>query len=199
MGDWRGLAVDGNGDLWHAGRWTAGLITFVSDPVEWFERNGRAFAIAFGDPYPLPANDEGFTNEPVFKVNAEGDSVHLTGVAVCPDGRVWFSSSGPDNGPGHTVAVWRGRSFQTFSAASLGLPAAAVRDVECLPDGRLVLATYHQGMVLHDPRTGASRAIRAGDGIPHDTILALEVDRMVSPPTLHVATAGGAAALRVLP
>ena len=34
-----------------------------------------------------------------------GDSVHLTGVAVCPDGRVWFSSRGPQSGTSDTVAV----------------------------------------------------------------------------------------------
>jgi hypothetical protein len=196
MGDWAGLDVDANGDLWHAGRWTAGLISWVPDPVEWFERSGRAFAIAFGDPYPQAPNAEGFVNEPVFKVAAEGDSVHLTGVAVCPDGRVWFSSSGPESGTGDTVAVWKGRSFDTFPASALGLGGAAVRDVVCLPDGRLAVAGFHSGVVLYDPRTGASRAL---DGLPSGTILDLEVDRMISPPALHVSTAAGAAVLRVLP
>jgi hypothetical protein len=195
MGDWAGLDVDARGDLWHAGRWTAGLITWVPDPVEWFERNGRAFAIAFGDPYPMPANAEGFTNEPVFKVAAEGHSVHLTGVAVCPDGRVWFSSSGPDTGNGDTVAVWKGRSFDTFPAVRFGL-GGSVRDVVCLPDGRVALAGFHSGVVLHDPRTGGSTPV---PGLPSGTILDLEVDRMVSPPALHVATDAGAAVLRVLP
>jgi hypothetical protein len=196
MGDWAGLDVDADGNLWHAGRWTAGLITWVPDPGEWFARNGAAFALAFGDPYPMAPNAEGFTNEPVFKVAREGDSVHLTGVAVCPDGRVWFSSSGPDNGPGHTVAVWKGRSFDTFPASRFGLGGGAVRDVVCLPDGRVALAGQHSGVVLHDPRTGASTAV---PGLPSATILDLEVDRMVSPPALHVATSAGAAVLRVLP
>lgn len=196
MGDWRGLAVDASGDLWHAGRWTAGLITWDADPVRWFERSGAAFEIAFGDPYPTPPNEEGFTNEPVFAVEREGDSVHLTGVAVCPDGRVWFSSSGPDGGIANTVAVWKGRSFDTFRAESLGLGESAVRDLECLPDGRLVIAGFGPGAVLHDPRTGASKPL---DGLPGGAIQDLEVDRMVNPPALHVATAGGAAVLRVLP
>jgi hypothetical protein len=196
MGDWAGLDVDANGDLWHAGRWTAGLISWVPDNVEWFERNGRAFAIAFGDPYPTAPNAEGFTNEPVFKVAAEGHSVHLTGVAVCPDGRVWFSSSGPQSGNGDTVAVWKGRSFETFPASRLGLGGASVRDVVCLPDGRVALAGLHSGVVLHDPRTGVSKQL---EGLPSGTVLDLEVDRMVVPPALHVATDAGAAVLRVLP
>ncbi len=199
MGDWHALAIDANGDLWHGGRWTAGLIGWDADPVDWFERNGSAFKIAFGDPYPLSPNDQGFQNEPVFKVSAEGDSIWLTGVAVCPDGRVWFSSRGPQSGTSHTVAVWKGRSFDTFSAASLGLGESAVADIACLPDGRVVLAGPGSGLVIHDPVSGTSKAVRAGSGIPSDDVVAIEVDRMVSPPELHVATGGGAAVLRVLP
>lgn len=196
MGDWAGLDVDGRGDLWHAGRWTAGLITWAASPVEWVARNGRAFAQAFGDPYPTAPNAEGFRNEPVFPVAREGDSPHLTGVAVCPDGRVWFSSSGPSSGTGDTVAVWNGRSFRTFAAAALGLGGSAVKDLACLPDGRVVLASPTSGAVVFDPARNASKPV---PGLPGGRVLDLEVDRMVSPPTLHVATDGGAAALRVLP
>jgi hypothetical protein len=197
MGDWHGIAIDANGDLWHAGRWTAGLIGWDPDPLSWFQRNGKAFKAAFGDPYPGPPNDEGFEGEPVFKVAAEGDSVYLSGVAVCPDGRVWFSSYG--NATGKTVAVWKGRSFDTWDARSLGLPESGVVAIACLPDGRVVLAGARSGLVLHDPASRTSKAIRAGQGIPSDEVLALEVDGTISPPSLHVATAGGAAILRVLP
>ncbi len=200
MGDWRGLAIAANGDLWHAGKWTAGLITWVDDPARWFERNGQAFAAAFGDPYPLAPDAEGFTNEPVFKVVAEGDPVHLSGTAVCPDGRVWFSSSGPESGTTHTLAAWNGRRFETYDPTALGLAGRAVAEVACLPDGRLALAAMGGGgVLLWNPQSGASRRIGTADGLPDDMVLALEVDRMVSPPALHVATAGGAAVLRLLP
>ena len=199
MGGWYGIAIDAAGDLWHAGRWTAGAITWDPDPIHWVERNGKAFKQAFGDPYPEAPNDEGFTNEPVFKVNAEGDSVYLSGVAVCPDGRVWFSSHGPQNGTAHTVAVWKGRSFDTFDATALGLGGHDVNAIACLPDGRVVLGGATSGVSIYDPATGKSVAIRAGSLIPDDRILALEVDRMVAPFGLHVATAGGAAILRVMP
>jgi hypothetical protein len=196
MGDWAGLDVDGHGDLWHAGRWTAGLITWSPDPLVWVGRNGRAFALAFGDPYPLAPNAAGFVNEPVFRVAREGDSPHLTGVAVCPDGRVWFSSSGPSSGTGHTVAVWDGHAFTSFAATDLGLREAAVKDVVCLPDGRVVLGGYRTGAVVHDPATRTSKVL---PGLPGSAVWDLEVDRMVKPPALHVATDGGAAALRMLP
>jgi hypothetical protein len=195
IGDWAGVAIDGDGDLWHAGRWTAGLITWDASPADWFGRFGRAFKLAFGDPYPQAPDASGFRNEPVFPVAREGDSVHLTGVAVCPDGRVWFSSSGPQSGTSDTVAVWNGASFRTYSPTSLGLASRAVRDVACLPDGRVVLAGG-SAVVLHDPAKGTSSAL---GGLPGGNVNRVEVDRMVSPPTLYVSTDGGATAIRQLP
>ncbi|HET6436807.1 MAG TPA: WD40 repeat domain-containing protein [Anaeromyxobacter sp.] len=195
MGDWRGLALDASGNLWHAGRWTAGLITFDPDPVDWFSRNGAAFAVAFGDPYGGP----GVGTPPVFPVAKEGHSVYLTGVAVCPDGRVWFGSSGPDDGLTTTLAVYDGSSFTYLAASQVGLPETTIRDLVCLPDGRLAIASFHSGLVLYDPATGSSTAIRAGPLIPSDGIESLDLDTMPDPPTLHVATDRGAAALRVLP
>ncbi len=197
MGDWRGLALDANGDLWHAGRWTAGLIGWDPDPVNWFARNGAAFKAAFGNPYFGP----GSGSPPVFPVAKEGHSVYLTGVTVCPDGRVWFGSQGPDDGVEATIAVFdpQAHSFAYYTAGQVGLPERTVRDLVCLPDGRLAIASFYSGMVLFDPATSTSTPIRAGGLIPSDQILSLELDTMPSPPTLHVATAGGAAAIRVFP
>jgi hypothetical protein len=200
MGDWLGLDIDAEGRLWHAGKWTAGRITWVSDPLLWHTRGGASFDAAFGDPYLGP----GTGNEPVFEVAQEGDPVHLTAVSVCPDGRVWFASRGASSGPaqaaGLAVAVWDRTRFRTYTPGQLGLGEAEVRDLVCLPDGRVVLAGFTTGLSVFDPATGRSTPIRASGGlIPSDRVLQLEVDRMPVPPTLHVATSGGAAALRVLP
>jgi hypothetical protein len=200
MGDWLGLDVDREGRLWHAGKWTAGRITWASEPATWVARNGAAFDAAFGDPYHGP----GTGNEPVFEVAQEGDPVQLTGVSVCPDGRVWFASKGVASGPaaaaGLAVAVWEGTRFLTYTAGQLGLAETAVKDLVCLPDGRVVLAGFTTGLSVFDPASGRSTSIRASGGlIPSDHIVQLEVDRMPIPATLHVSTAGGAAALRVVP
>ncbi len=199
MGGWEGLALAADGQLWHAGHWAAGRVSWDPDPLRWWQRGGAAFTAGFGDPYPTPPNDEGYQGEPVFKVEQEGDFVRLSGVAVCPDGKVWFSSWGPQNGTTHTVGVWTGRRFDTWDATSLGLGTSAVQDIACLPDGRVVLASRSAGLVLYDPATQTSKGIRAGQGIPSDQVIRLEVDRMTDPPSLNVATAGGAAVLRVLP
>jgi hypothetical protein len=195
MGEWRGLAVDANGDLWHAGKWSAGLITWDQSPLEWWQRHGGAYKHAFGDPY----YPDGSGIPPVFRVANEGHVVALTSVTVCPDGKAWFGSSGVSDGVGETVASFDGSAFAYYGAQGMGLGEASVRDLVCLPDGRLVLGGFSTGLAIYDPATGTSKHIRAGGGIPDDRITALELDRMASPPTLHVSTAGGAAALRILP
>ncbi len=200
MGDWHGLAIDANGSLWHAGKWTAGRITWVADPHLWVLRNGAAFDVAFGDPYYGPGDG----NVPVFEVAAEGHEPRMTGVAVCPDGRVWFSSQGAEDGPaaanGDILAAWDGKGFTYYTGPQIGLAEAQARDVACLPDGRVVVAGFTTGLTLFDPAKGTSTPIRASGGlIPSDAVRAIEVDRLVTPPTLEVATDGGAAALRVLP
>ena len=55
------------------------------------------------------------------------------------------------------------------------------------------------GLVVWDPVSGKRTQIRSGNGIPSDQVYRLELDRMVDPPALHVATAGGAAVIRVFP
>jgi len=200
IGDWLGLAIDDQGRLWHAGKWTAGRITWTSDPHTWVDRNGAAFDAAFGDPY-VPG---GAGTPPVFEVASEGHEPRLTGVAWCKDGTTWFTTKGPEDGPsaarGDAVAVWDGKAFAYFTGPAVGIPESRVRDVACLPDGRLVFAGFTTGLSVFDPAARASTPIRAQGGlIPSDNVQSIEVDRMVDPPTLHVATDAGAAALRQLP
>jgi hypothetical protein len=192
-GDWRGLWLDGSGNLWHAGQYTAGLVTWDSDPVQWWERWGAAFLQSFGDPYVFggPAG-----TEPVFKVPLEGDDVNLTAVSVCPDGRVWFGSYGP-TGVTDTVAVWSGSAgFKTYDAKQLGLSDRAVQDLVCLPDGRLVLVGVASGAIVWNPATGASKQLA---GLPGSRVNRLTLDTTVSPWQLLVSTDGGAAVLRSIP
>ncbi|ABS26600.1 hypothetical protein [Anaeromyxobacter sp. Fw109-5] len=202
VGDWLGLTVDDEGRLWHAGKWTAGRITWVDDALQWHKRYGAAFDASFGDPWM----DGARTSPPVFDVTESGDPVYLTAVTVCPDGRVWFGSRGPTSGDAaarrDAVAVWDEATerFTYFTAAQVGLSGAGVGGLACLPDGRLAVAGYTTGLTLFDPATGTSTPIRAASGlIPSDRVSRLEVDRMVVPPALHVATPAGAAVLRDLP
>lgn len=201
MGDWRGLALSPDGHLWTAGKWTAGKIAWHESLRTWFSRGGDlAFLEAFGDPYPLPPDGNGFINEPVFRPPEEGDPVHLSAVTVAPDGRVWFASDpGTSADPAYGVAVWDGKRFEHFSPSALGLSQSAVIDLVALPDGRLVLAAPDTGLVLYDPATGAHQALRGSQYLADDHVRRLELDLMVQPPALHVSTDSGASVIRVFP
>jgi hypothetical protein len=201
MGDWRGLAIAGDGDLWTAGKWTAGKIKWDASLTAWYSRGGASFAAAFGDPYPLPPNENGYINEPVFRPPEEGDPVSLSAVTVAADGRVWFAS-GPTNSvdPAYGLAVWDGLKFTTFDpVADLGLAERSIADLVALPDGRLAIASPNSGVTLWNPATNERRALKAPEYLADNHVRRLELDRMVDPPALHVSTYSGAAIIRQLP
>ena len=203
LGDWRGLALSADGNLWVGGRWTGGSIRWTPKLTDWLNRKGEdIYAVAFGDPYIAgKCNSEGFCNQPVFMVPQEGDIVSVQSVAVTPDGRVWFASgrTTTQDVP-RGVAVWDNHNFHYLDPVNdLGMAENDIRDMAALPDGRLVFAGATTGLTFWDPKTGAHASLRGASVLPDDHVLRLEVDAMVSPITLHVATAGGAAALRKLP
>jgi hypothetical protein len=194
IGDWRGMWLAPDGDLWVAGKWTAGKIRWTQQLSQWHARLGAdTFAVAFGDPYD-PATGR---NPPVFRPPREGDPVELSAVTVAKDGTVWFAS-GPQNTAtrNYGIASWDGKAFRYFDPVrDAGLPDANVRDLVALPDGRLAVASF-SSVVLWDPAVSRHTTVA---GLPKGAILRLQLDRQVSPPSLHVAAEQGAAALRVLP
>jgi hypothetical protein len=88
--------------------------------------------------------------------------------------------------------------FDYLSPASFGMNDN-VRDMVALPDGRLALGGDNTGLWLLTPSTLAVARVTAGQGIPGNRVLRLELDTMVDPPALHVATDQGGATLRKLP
>jgi hypothetical protein len=204
MGDWYGLALAADGELWVAGRWTAGEIRWDANLFDWVERGGdAAFKYAFGDPYPTAPNAEGFINQPVFQVPLEGDPISSSAVSVCPDGRVWFAS-GPtydlSTSPAYGIAVFDGHSFTYFDPVhDAGLGEQNVADLICMPDGRIVVAGRTTGLSIWNPATGTHAAMNGASWLPSDQVMRLELDRMVAPPALHVSTYAGGATLRQLP
>ncbi len=201
LGDWKGLALSPDGNLWVGGRWTAGQILWTPDLSAWLSRPGnQIFKVAFGDPYPGPCGSD-YCNQPVFMVPAEGDVISLQAVAVGTDGRVWFASGRTTSADApRGLAAWTGQSFEYFDPQrDVGMAESDISDMVALPDGRLALSGPSTGVVLWNPQTRAHVALRAGADLPDDHVLRLKLDRMVQPPTLYVATWGGVAALRKLP
>ena len=218
LGDWRALALDSVGDLWVGGRWAAGSIYYLADNTNWYNNprsstpGDNAFKFAFGDPYTSYC-EPGY-GRPVFCTPLEGDFVNLSAVAVTKDpltgqDKVWYSSGIIYNDVGdvnYGVASFVARpavnqQMWTYynPVSDLGMSEMNVRDMLALPDGRLVLAGPTTGLTVWDPVKNTHHQIRGGQGIPSDNVLRLELDTMVKPWALHVATDAGAAVLRVLP
>jgi hypothetical protein len=191
IGWWKGLALAPDGGVWHAGRWAAGKIRFTPTLHDWEFRAGHeAFEQAFGDA-GVP---------PVFPVAVEGDVVSLKAVSVAGDGTAWFGSgnntgAGADS-PRGIASFSVAKGFTYYSYDEVGLGEQDVEDLVALPDGRVVFGGPNTGIVLFDPATGKHAAI---DGLPDGRVVQMELDTMVNPPALHVATRGGATVIRVFP
>jgi hypothetical protein len=202
LGDWRGLGLDAKGDLWVGGRWAAGRIRYAQSNADWYNTpraDGPAITPAFGDGYT--GGNCGSTAAPVFCPPLEGDPVNISATTVTPDGTIWFSSGTlfhDSRDVPYGIASFT-THFTYFSPSQAGMSEAHVRDMLALPDGRLVIAGLSTGLVFWNPTTGKSVQLHAGQGIPSDTIFRMELDGMVTPPVLHVATANGAASIRVFP
>jgi hypothetical protein len=129
--------------------------------------------------------------------------VNISAVTVAKDGKVWFASGTIFNEPGdvpYGIASLDGHHLTYFDPIrDVGLPESHVRDMLALPDGRLVVAGLNSGLVIWDPITGRHTRLAAGAALPDDRAMRIELDTMVDPPALHVATRGGATVLRVLP
>src|SRR5207237_9908652 len=140
LGDWKGLALSTDGNLWVGGRWTGGQIRWTSDLRPWVNRPGNEiFSFAFGDPYKGPCGSAS-CNQPVFMVPAEGDVISVEAVAVATDGRGWFASgrtTGYDAPRGFSVRD--GKSFRYYDPRHVvGMEESDGRDMVAMPSVRLV-------------------------------------------------------------
>jgi hypothetical protein len=109
------------------------------------------------------------------------------GLALSKDGNLWVGGR------------WNARNFRYYDpVADAGMADADVSDMLALPDGRLALGG-RGGLVLWDPKTATHSTLRGPQYLPNDHVLRIELDQMVDPPALHIATWGGAASIRRLP
>ncbi len=222
MGEWKGLAIAPDGDLWVGGKWSAGKIIYTPLAAElkpdgtpnpegktgWFQRTGeQAYSFHFGDrwcgsagmvkkwngsAWEMSSCEPNRGNPPVFMPPMEGDEVSINAVTVTPDGKSWWSS------PRYGIASFDGKSFTYYPVSQTGA-SGTIADMVALLDGRLAIGTQGGGVTLWNPATGASASLRAGKGLADNAVNRMELDKMVDPPVLHVSTATGASAIRVFP
>ena len=230
MGEWRGLAIAPDGDLWVGGKWSAGKIIYTPLNAElkadgtptaegktgWYQRGGDAFRYSLGFQFCgtsgqrkewqdgtgwVPASCSPYSGTPpVFWPPEPGDPVSISAVAVTPDGTSWWASGPFGADPAYGLASFDGHTFTYYDPiGNAGMSEYNVVDMVALPDGRLVLASEGTGLTFWNPAKKTHTSLRAGKDLPDDHIVSLELDTMVDPPALHVATRGGVAVLRVLP
>ena len=201
MGDWLGLDLDAEGRLWTAGKWTAGPDHLVGRPRSVGRSERRRVRRGLRRSVPRPGQRQ--------RAGVRGGAGRRPrpphrrlGVPGRP--RLVREPRSGDRPGGGGRARGRGVGSDPVPDLHRGCRSGSARARSgicvCLPDGRLVVAGFSTGLSVFDPASGAATPIRASGGlIPSDRILQLELDRMTVPATLHVATAGGAAAIRVVP
>jgi hypothetical protein len=174
QGEQFGLFVLPSGELWTAGAYGVGLQTWNADPHGWVDAPFRyAFTL--------------FTPDHALDV-AAGYREDNRGVAVTPDGTVWFASF--DRGlwswnpaSGHYGAV-RGWSAP-------GLPSAQLLDLAADPDGTLWIVAFDGTLVRFDP---ARASAQSWGGI--SDARRVWVDRSVTPRAVYVSRGSGLAIIR---
>ena len=177
LGENYGLALDGNGDLWMAGGFGAGLFPF--NPVPHFKWVDGHYKYAF----TLYTDDHGLQTVKTYREWERG-------AGVTPDGNVWFaglnyglSSWNPNTANGDYARLKR------WSAP--GLPETGLTDLQADPDGTLWLATDGGQLVRFDPAKGVATVWPGINGVRR-----INLDATVTPRALYVSTDGGLVVIR---
>jgi hypothetical protein len=181
QGNWRGLALDADGDLLVAGAFMFGLWTWVPDPLDWLDdvnhfKDGIAYrALLSGVPCDQDKREDHY------------------GVAVSADGRFWFATLG------HGLLAWdparSGAPSQQFGAGE-GLPELTLTDVVSGAGGKLWVATSDRGLVHFDPAIGrAIGTLTRSQGLPSDDIQRLSQVTWLGGSHIVIATDAGVAVL----
>ncbi len=190
FGDWYGLTLAPDGRLWMGGLTTAGAIGFKDALQDWVQ----SWA-------PVNPFVPGFEWPPVFVPPVEGDPVNIRGVAVTPDGTVWFASGEAENwrGPTYGIAAYDGRHFTYFDPTKLGAIDYNILELQALADGRLVFGFPNSGLLVWTPGDAKGHRVTQRDGLPGERIGRMSQDRMHDPPLLMVPTDNGLAIFRDVP
>ena len=160
FGDWYGLTIAGDGRLWMGGLTSAGALAFKEKLADWVQswEPVNPFSPAFEWP-------------PVFQPSSMGDPVNIRGVAVTPDGVVWFVSGEVENwrGPTYGIAAYEETctgtgsnrhcksSLSHFDPTALGAAEYNILEVQALADGRLVFGFPNSGLLVWEPGEAKGR------------------------------------------
>ena len=201
FGDWFGLTMADDGRLWMGGLTNGGAIRYQEKLSDWIQSW-----------WPVNPFWPSWEYPPIFQVPVEGDPVNIRGVAVTPDGVVWFASGEVESwrGPTYGLASWTEErnppatrppngKVEYFDPVKLGALEYNILELQALADGRLVLGFPTTGLLVWTPGDVHGHRLTVLDGLPGEQIHRLSIDKMHSPPILFVPTDGGLAAFRQIP
>jgi hypothetical protein len=173
MGEQYGLFVLPDGKLWTAGAYGVGDQNWNPDPPSWVQGSFQYALTLFTDSHDLNVVD--------------GYREDNRGVAVTPDGTVWFAtlrqglvSWNPASGTYSTVKRW----------SAPGLDGQWFLDLAADPDGTLWLVTFDGQLLRFDPATAAVRTVSDVSNVNR-----VWVDATVTPRAVYVSMAGGLAVI----
>jgi hypothetical protein len=174
IGEWYGLAIQANGELWTAGRYGAGSQRWYPDPKTWVRGH---FHYSFTT----------YTADHKLDVPA-GYREDERGVSVAPDGTVWLASSrfGVSSWPSAT-SHGDYASIKHWTIAGVAHALDVIADL----DNTLWLISGSGALIHFDPATSTATPLSGVSGARR-----LYLDTMQSPRVLYVATSSGVAVVR---
>jgi hypothetical protein len=188
LGEFYGIAVDGSGNCWMAGRYGVGLQPWnpkpnggpLSDTNTYDQWVSGSFIFAF-------TSDTGdhFLGAPHGPWVPSGYTENNRGAAVGPDRRLWLARLGGG------LASWDPKSGSYGTIRRWGDVPSDLLDVQADPDGSLWLVTSGGQLLRFDPATGSLRTWAGVAGVTR-----IAIDNTVLPRALYVSMEAGLAVIR---
>lgn len=175
VGQWYGLALEPNGDLWIAGKTGVGLQPWNPTPhFAWVDGHFR---------YSFTTNtaDHGLHIAPDYQENQRG-------IGRAPDGTIWMASLS------YGLFSWdpASRDYARIQRwTSPGLPQSQYVDLAADLDGSLWLVLASGELLRFQPTTGAVQTTPGVSGVRR-----IYLDATVTPRSLYAATTSGLAVIR---
>ena len=201
LGEFYGLAVDGSGNLWMAGRYAVGLQPWNPNPGHTLTMDGESDFWVSGSfiyAFTVDTLDHGLGYEMGPTYEPAGYQENNRGAAVTPDGKVWFARLAQPAITGVTLASpgglvsWDPTTANYTTIQSYPQVPTDLLDVQADVDGTLWIVQQTGGTLLRfDPATGAVTTFAGVSGVTR-----ISIDSTVTPRAIYASMATGLAVIR---
>ncbi len=194
IGEFYGVAVDGSGNLWMAGRYAVGLQPWNPIPGHVLTMDGEndywvsgSFMFAFTT--DTLDHGLGYQNGPTYE--PAGYQENNRGAAVTPDGRLWLARLNQSGSLGGLVS-WDPKTTNYTTIQYYPQVPVDLIDVQADVDGTLWIVQQSGGTLLRfDPATGLVTTFAGVSGVTR-----ISIDSTVTPRAIYASMATGLAVIR---